>query len=60
MNKAILKHDLENNINDFKKRIEPIQARGYTEDYQCAINELSEITLQALTDFKDSILKSIN
>lgn len=44
----------------FEKDFEKIQYRGYSEDTQCAVNELGTITHNALVEFKNAILSELD
>nr|DAJ71114.1 MAG TPA: hypothetical protein [Caudoviricetes sp.]DAL76020.1 MAG TPA: hypothetical protein [Caudoviricetes sp.] len=60
MDKKALSNDLDKTLSKFNNQFEQLQNRGYSEDVQCAINELGTITQEALNGFKKAILSNLD
>ena len=60
MDKKALSNDLDKTLSKFNNQFEQLQNRGYSEDVQCAINELGTITQEAINGFKKAILSNLD
>lgn len=58
MNQRTLKAKLDAAIQKFQKQAENLERRGLEDDFQEALNILTNSTLAALKDFRNAILNS--
>ncbi len=58
MNQRTLKAELDAAIQKFQKQAENLERRGLEDDFQEALNILTNSTLAALKDFRNAILNS--
>ncbi len=58
MNQLTLKAELDAAIQKFQKQAENLERRGLEDDFQEALNILTNSTLAALKDFRNAILNS--
>lgn len=58
MNQRALKAELDAAIQKFQKQAENLERRGLEDDFQEALNILTNSTLAALKDFRNAILNS--
>lgn len=58
MNQLTLKAELDAAIQKFQKQAENLERRGLEDDFQEALNILTNSTLAALKDFRNAILNN--